>query len=675
MLSYYEKFINILISCFLFSISFFVIIGIGSFIVDKFKDKNVKLNSDIFSQYCISGLSIWIITHRFFLREWKLNFIYKFSSVFFIGFGIFCFLKFLIINKRYFMNFKKESIYIALSICFITSTIFFYPILFKGSPIIVGNADVYGHLWLLDAVNIGFDWNMGLNMFKEWTGTDKWYKPLEVWAMPDFRFAQYIEWLNRSTRYGFPILVNSLSRLRIGDDKLSILSSLWMCTSLSMFIIYSRLKLITNSSIISFLSSFIFSISSLGSYFYYSGIYSQIICTPFILYSCTLPITYSFGIEKNTIKNFLVSSLVFSALFTVWGEGLQIVFIFYFFCLITLFFYYLLIRKKIGLVFENYFNSIRWILATFFTSILFSFIYFFDWIKWSILRLSVGISGGIGHAEWNFLDTLLGKVGLETIQINKDQTALSISRLSSSNERYLISLFIIFLIIATTFLNNYYSDKAQKKIIFCSSALSLVATFTFVFFNILGNLYALIKVGYLISPFIIQGPIFNIWNIRKKINISFLDKIIKSSFALFLGYIISSNLESLILYAYQLPTYKVLPEYSIFRSKFPIDKKIAVITPTNKMPYLLMQDVHQMFYVNSGWAPKFNSLEDQKADIYSYIDCNVDEELSICKDDSQILKRNKVFIKEDLKVSDLLNQENNIDGDKLSKTIEKIFYK
>ena len=78
-----------------FLLGYSIILGLGSkFLSIRFwKDKEV-FSANSITNCSITGLSLWIITHRFFLREASLTFFYKLISTLILLYGFYLFIHF-----------------------------------------------------------------------------------------------------------------------------------------------------------------------------------------------------------------------------------------------------------------------------------------------------------------------------------------------------------------------------------------------------------------------------------------------------------------------------------------------------------------------------------------------------------------------------------------------------
>ena len=470
--------------------------------------------------------------------------------------------------------------------------------------------------------------------------SDWWFSARsEPWGIANMTDSIAIEFFLRSVRWGhaaYTTIISSIFNINIGY---SLFTLMFLSSITTSILIYKQL----NETLINNKFSIVISLILLCAQHYvvmiYEGINIQFIVMPIIIY---IIINYDKLSNKKDINESIIYGLLLSALMTTFGEGLQLIGLFF---VIDFLLTWIKDKTKIKTISYNLFYIII-------TVILCGPMFIFDFITWTINRINDGFGGGILHYHFNILDLFL-ELPIYQITSGMNYDSIKISGLIAINNYYIILLLSMFGIFEFWRNNN--------KILISSILIILMVLLT-------GHKYALWK-----TVLLFQIPVF-LSLIRSYGSITFkIDRYLIIILIPIYGLLQISNLK--LIKQYMKNSEFISPdEINIINLK--LNKNSAILTPSKKFRYLNLANYGEFIWVNGGFRQfglkNIPSSIENEYDVYIYFDCNI-EVAERCEEITN--KKNiheKLFIKTNYKVKDFIDKDE-IDDIKVNERIKEIF--
>jgi hypothetical protein len=470
--------------------------------------------------------------------------------------------------------------------------------------------------------------------------SDWWFSARhEPWVIANMTDSIAIEFFLRSVRWGhaaYTTIISSIFNINIGYSLLILMFLSAITTSI---LIYKQL----NKNLIDNKFSIVISLILLSAQHYvvmvYEGINIQFIVMPFIIY---IVINYDKLSNKKDFNESIIYGLLLSTLMTTFGEGVQLIGVFF-----VIDFLLICIKDKTKIKTISY--NLSYIIVT----VMFSGpMFIFDFITWTINRLNDGFGGGILHYTFNILDLFL-ELPIYKITSGMNYDSIKISELTPINNNFILISLLIFGI--------FEFWKNNNKILISSVLIVSMVLLT-------GHKYALWK-----TVVIFQIPVFLSLITSYRSIIFKFDRYLIIIFIIIYGILQISNLRLIKQY---MKNSEFISSDEINITDIKLYKNSAILTPSKKFRYLNIANYGEFIWINGGFRQfglkNIPSSIEKEYDVYLYFDCNIEaggrcEEMKNKKNIHE-----KIFIKTNYKVKDFIDKDEIVDI-KVNEKIKEIF--
>ena len=282
------------------------------------------------------------------------------------------------------------------------AAIVFFPLIGSGTLFFQNNGpDLDGHLLSAAFVFDGNSYPSLLRSLEQASGSYEWwnYKNLH-WLLPDFRESIAVEVFVRSGRYSHAVLSSMISWISGEPIWFGYFVLLGCTTLLCPLVIFDACKLRGIKPIACVLLTILLTTSHTYVLMVYEGIVGQLVAMPILLFITLNYRSLYFG-ASSTGQRFVLA-ILFNALLSTFGEGIQILAVFTaLFLLITF-----VLRKWLGYWTPGTLVSLVTVLGLW---IAISPSVFSDFILWSYYRFMQNFVGGALHANWSIL-SIVGSI-------------------------------------------------------------------------------------------------------------------------------------------------------------------------------------------------------------------------------------------------------------------------
>jgi hypothetical protein len=627
----------IFITCFalifLLGIIYFIV---GNSVPDSFFNSTLSLN---LQKICIGYGIFAVIQGLFFV--YSIPYLLEFFFIFFLFFGVYRLIKY---NKKNIFKLDFLSLFLPFSFFLIVFTPFFFGAIFFGN---VDPGDLHGYA-------VGYlkegSW---AKLHDSWrhvgTNASPWEGSGEQYSFSDYRLAVAFDYLVFSVRWGMPVIANWVNQNFHQDVYVGILVSSALPFFLAPLLVYDFFKKKFNlrcSSITFFLTFLSFGIST-PVLLWHEGLLNHVAVLPiFIL----MLLTADDLLEMPNLKKILIFSLLYVASITIWSEASILIAIY-----LAIYVFFILIERERRL---NYSDYIKRIIILGILIFLCSFLIFpealIDFIYLCFNRIKHHYPPGILAFDWSFLDIFLPfpLVWVDAKIANNIQLIFNFSKYQRIIEA------IIFLGISFWF---YSRDKGSRN-------LFIVAIIIFLF-SILNKPYIYWNVVTLLMPLIVYGMYAFIKNIFPEYSLK--------SYCIIIS-ILGLSFTQFLQYRYAGISQSIKPnQFSLDETNLKSEKKIAILTPSEKNGYLRYGWNHDFHWLNKrvswfGQNVQFRN-NDKSLIVAYYYDCEI-EGAKMC----EIIKRTtglserKIYLS-NLRVSEILDVNGRVLGNNIITLKESFF--
>ncbi len=486
-------------------------------------------------------------------------------------------------------------------------------------------------------------------LYETATGHDNWWnlKEDKYLALPDFRDPTAIEFFLRSHRWGHASLTALLSRVADQQVWVSFFALLTFSAFLVSRIFFAEAKRLGLSFWAALSLATALGFSQTYILMIYEGINVQLIATPIFLF---LLFRTDWLLGQGTLINQLLMAFFISSLLGTYGEGVQILGVFWIVLLLT------------HLTTE--YHLARSVEATLVTKLFFLGIFVFlidpiaviDFIKWSYGRYEFGFAGGALFKDW-LITPVLSSIPYLHLTGSKDPGIV----LFFSGSFFLRLLEAFAFAVFGYFLFRYCRNRGIVMI-----AISL----TLVIFSLPDHAYAIWKVATALQPLFVIVVASVLWS-RLKV----------SQFAVWMRLYLTINILgfSLLLANYFDYAQPANAGQMPFVINQPIHQNYVFVTPSQSRIYLQIGYVRPLTWANGGyrgpnWEPNFNYLTSNELRLVAYFDCDA-EGLQRCERikrfSSELVER--TFTEIDIELSEIIDSNGIVDRQKLNRAVEEIF--